>query len=92
MKGILYAVGVGPGDPDMLTMKAVKTINMADVIACPAKDSEPGVAYQIAKQACPCVSEKETQARHQAHADMQRSPLLSEFYLLNYHILHNNLA
>ena len=59
MKGILYAVGVGPGDPDMLTIKAIKTINMADVIACPAKDFEPGVAYQIAKQACPSVSEKE---------------------------------
>lgn len=59
MKGILYVVGVGPGDPDMLTMKAVKTINMADVIACPAKDSEPGIAFQIAKQVCPGVSEKE---------------------------------
>ena len=59
MKGILYAVGVGPGDPDMLTIKAVKTINMADVIACPAKDSKPGIAFQIAKQACPSVSEKE---------------------------------
>ncbi len=60
MNGILYAVGVGPGDPDMLTIKAVKTIDMADVIACPARDSEPGIAYQIVKQACPSVSAKET--------------------------------
>ena len=59
MKGILYAVGVGPGDPDLLTIKAVKTINMADVIACPAKGTEPGIAFQIVKQACPNVSEKE---------------------------------
>lgn len=59
MKGIFYAVGVGPGDPDMLTIKAVKTINMADVIACPEKNSEPGIAYQIAKQACPDISKKE---------------------------------
>jgi precorrin-2/cobalt-factor-2 C20-methyltransferase len=62
MKGILYAVGVGPGDPDMLTIKAIKTINMADVIACPAKNFEPGIAYQIAKQACPSVCEKEIMA------------------------------
>ena len=30
MKGILYAVGVGPGDPDLLTVKAIKTISMPD--------------------------------------------------------------
>ncbi len=27
MSGILYAVGVGPGDPELLTLKAVKVIN-----------------------------------------------------------------
>lgn len=59
MKGRLYAVGVGPGDPDLLTVKAIKTISMADVIACPAKGSEPGVAYRIAQKACPGISEKE---------------------------------
>ena len=59
MKGIFYVVGLGPGDPDMLTIKAVKTINMADVIACPEKNSEPGIAYQVAKQACPDISKKE---------------------------------
>ncbi|MCR5147645.1 MAG: precorrin-2 C(20)-methyltransferase [Eubacterium sp.] len=59
MKGILYAVGVGPGDPDLLTVKAIKTISMADVIACPAKGSEPGAAYQIARQAYPSIYEKE---------------------------------
>ena len=58
-KGILYAVGVGPGDPDMLTIKALKTINMADIIACPAKDHEPGVAYRIAIKACPDIPKKE---------------------------------
>ena len=59
IKGILYVVGVGPGDPDMLTIKAAKTIDKADVIVCPAKESEPGIAYQIAKQACPNISAKE---------------------------------
>ena len=27
MKGKLFAVGVGPGDPELLTLKAVKEIN-----------------------------------------------------------------
>ena len=30
--GILYGVGVGPGDPELLTCKAVRIIRQADVI------------------------------------------------------------
>ena len=33
MFGKLTGVGVGPGDPELLTLKAVKRINEADVIA-----------------------------------------------------------
>jgi len=32
----LIGIGVGPGDPDLLTVKAVKAIQYADVIMCPA--------------------------------------------------------
>ncbi len=35
MSGIFYGVGVGPGDPDLLTLKAIKTIEKADVIIAP---------------------------------------------------------
>ena len=59
MKGILYAVGVGPGDPELLTIKAERIIREADVIACPSKDNEPGIAFGIACQACPKILEKE---------------------------------
>ena len=31
--GTLIGVGVGPGDPELLTIKAVKAIQTADVIA-----------------------------------------------------------
>ena len=31
--GTLYAVGVGPGDPELLTVKATRLIASADVIA-----------------------------------------------------------
>ena len=62
MNGKLYAVGVGPGDPELLTLKAVKTLKTADIIACPAKEGAPGLAYQIAQQACPFIASKEQMA------------------------------
>lgn len=39
MSGILYGVGVGPGDPKLLTLKAVQTIKDSDIIAIPVSDS-----------------------------------------------------
>ncbi len=59
MQGKLYAVGVGPGDSELLTLRAVKTIKNADCIACPEKDGDPGLAYRIAEQAVPEISKKE---------------------------------
>ena len=59
MKGILFAVGVGPGDPELLTLKAVKEIKNADCIACPESKGEPGVAYRIAKSAVHEIESKE---------------------------------
>ena len=32
MKGKLYGIGIGPGDPELLTLKAVRLIREADVI------------------------------------------------------------
>lgn len=51
MRGKLYGVGVGPGDPMLLTLKAVKVIQECDVIAVPGKDKYASVAYQIASGA-----------------------------------------
>ena len=31
MAGILYGVGVGPGDPELLTVKALRVIRECDV-------------------------------------------------------------
>ena len=54
--GILYGTGVGPGDPDMITLKAVKCIKAADIIFCPRESSR---AWSIAAQAVPEIREKE---------------------------------
>lgn len=33
MPGCVYGVGVGPGDPELMTLKAVRILKAADVIA-----------------------------------------------------------
>lgn len=58
MAGILYGVGVGPGDPEYMTLKAVRLIRENQVIALPGPVAEETVAYQIAVQAAPELAEK----------------------------------
>jgi precorrin-2/cobalt-factor-2 C20-methyltransferase len=44
----LVGIGVGPGDPDLLTVKAVKAIHNADIIMCPAsKEDRPSIALSV---------------------------------------------
>ena len=44
----LIGIGVGPGDPELLTVKAVKAIQNADIIMCPAsKESRPSIALSV---------------------------------------------
>lgn len=46
----LTAIGCGPGDPDLITLKAKKAIDAADVILCPAsKEDRPSIALAIAE-------------------------------------------
>lgn len=40
MDGILYGIGTGPGDPELLTLKAVRKIRDCSVIAVPVSDRE----------------------------------------------------
>ena len=59
MKGIAYGVGVGPGDPELMTLKAVRLIRENRVIAVPGKAARETTAYQIAVQAVPELADKE---------------------------------
>jgi precorrin-2/cobalt-factor-2 C20-methyltransferase len=47
-QGILYGVSVGPGDPELLTLKAVKTLTNCPVIATPQTAGEKTLALDIA--------------------------------------------
>lgn len=48
--GILYGIGVGPGDPELLTRKAVRLLRSADVIAAPDAGGESGTALSIVRE------------------------------------------
>lgn len=48
MAGTLYGVGLGPGDPDLMTLKAHRLISGARVIAYPAPDTGESFARSIA--------------------------------------------
>ena len=44
----LIGIGVGPGDVELLTVKAVKAIQNADIIMCPASNEDrPSIAFAV---------------------------------------------
>ncbi len=89
MTGRLIGVGVGPGDPEQLTLKAVRMIRENERIAVPGTNAKESVAYQIAVQAVPELAEKQLMAVpmpmvkdrkelarcHDAAADLVEEPL-----------------
>ena len=47
--GTFFGVGVGPGDPELLTLKAINTMKMSDVVIAPKTEKKEGsVALSIA--------------------------------------------
>ena len=58
MRGIAYGVGVGPGDPELMTLKAIRLIRENDIIALPGRAPEETVAYKIAVAVVPELAKK----------------------------------
>lgn len=50
-QGILYGVGVGPGDPELLTLKAVRVLKACPVVAAPRTREGRTLALDIARGA-----------------------------------------
>ncbi|WP_336743602.1 precorrin-2 C(20)-methyltransferase [Aureimonas altamirensis] len=48
MSGTLYGIGLGPGDPELLTLKAVRILSNVPAIAFPVPDSGHSMARAIA--------------------------------------------
>lgn len=46
--GILYGIGVGPGDPELLTLKGLRLIRACPVLAYPAPETGDSLARRIA--------------------------------------------
>lgn len=40
MSGVLYGIGTGPGDPELLTLKAIRIVKECDIIAVPISNME----------------------------------------------------
>ena len=47
--GVLYGVGLGPGDPELVTVKAARLIGAADVVAYHCARHGRSVARSIAE-------------------------------------------
>ena len=59
MTGKLYGIGVGPGDPSLMTLKAVRTMRECDILILPAASEEECYAYRIAVQEIPELAKKQ---------------------------------
>jgi precorrin-2/cobalt-factor-2 C20-methyltransferase len=49
MSGTLFGIGVGPGDTELITLKAARLIEACPVIAYLSADGKPGLARTIAR-------------------------------------------
>lgn len=70
--GKLWGVGIGPGDPELLTLKAVRILRQADVIMLPDSNGPEKTAWSIVKaylEGKPLLFVKMPMVRDQAAMD-----------------------
>ena len=69
----LIGIGVGPGDADLLTVKAVRAINDADIIMCPASAPDrPSIALSVVSDLINAAQEGEEGETKQRQRQRQR--------------------
>ena len=51
--GTLYGLGVGPGDPELITLKALRLLRACPVLAWPAPEEGPSLARSIVEEHLP---------------------------------------
>ena len=71
-KGVLYGVGTGPGDPELLTIKAVRTIESCPVIAAPQTADGAMVALDIVRGAVDLTGKTVIPVRFSMTCDVER--------------------
>ena len=53
LSGTLYGVGIGPGDPELVTLKALRILKSVPVLAWPAPEEGPSLAREIVAEHLP---------------------------------------
>ena len=71
MTGTLYGIGLGPGDPDLITLKALKILQAIHVVAYPQPDNGPSFARSIA---APHLTEAQLEIPIIVPMDVKRHP------------------
>ena len=79
LKGTFYGVSVGPGDPELMTLQAVRLIRQCPVIAAPQTASGQMLALDIARSALGEALDGKTIVP--LHFAMSRDPAAVQQYL-----------
>lgn len=72
-KGVLYGLGVGPGDPELITLKAARVLNSVDVVfAAASTKNSYSLAVSIAKPHIPDLTPVKMLRFPMTHEKQQR--------------------
>jgi hypothetical protein len=71
--GTLYGVGLGPGDPELMTLKAHRLISSARIVAYPAPDDGSELRPLHRGKRDPCRRARDPHCRPDARGTLSRA-------------------